>query len=319
MRLQRSERWLYFRAQFTMFLEDSLITSSHLMVKHLGIVGAGTMGAGIAQLAARAGIDVALYDVNDTLLRQSIERLKQDFNQAVGRGTATAEQADAVFSRIHPRTHLNDLSHSEIVIEAVIEDLRIKKDLFKHLEAGTKPTTILATNTSTLSVSAIASATHRGDRVVGLHFLFPVDNTDVVEIIRTTQTSGETIQRCAGFLSQLHKVCVTVADVPGFIIHRVRHPFHGEALRILGEHIADVGQIDRIMTAEGGFAVGPFESMDLIGLDAALEMSQSLYASTAGETRFRPHIIHSRMVESGLLGKKSGRGFYVYQDGKKQV
>jgi 3-hydroxybutyryl-CoA dehydrogenase len=287
------------------------------MVKQLGIVGAGTMGTGIAQLAALAGIDVALYDINDTVLRQALERMKRSLNATVEKGTISAEQSTGAFSRVHPRTHIADLGHSDIVLESVIEDLRIKKDLFKHLEAGTRPTTILATNTSFLSVTAIASATHRAEKVIGLHFLYPVESTKLVEVVKTDQTSMETISRCEEFLKQLGRSSVTVSDATGFIVNRVAHPFHSEALRLLGEHVADAAQIDRIMKSEGGFPVGPFESLDEMGLDASLNTTRSLFESSSGDPVFRPHPIQKRMVDSGLLGKKSGRGFYVYEQGKK--
>jgi 3-hydroxybutyryl-CoA dehydrogenase len=287
------------------------------MVKHLGIVGAGTMGNGIAQLAALSGIDVVLYDINDTVLRQALERLKRILNRAVENGTISAEQSTEAFTRIHPRTRLGDLSHSEIVLEAAIEDLRIKKDLFKHLEAGTKPTTILASNTSFLSVTAIASATRRAEKVVGLHFLYPVEHVKIVEIVQTEQTSQETLQQCRDFLNQLGRTSVTVTDSPGFIINRLVRSLHGEALQILGEHVADAEQIDRIMKAEGGFALGPFESLDTIGLDTSLNATNALYDASSGDSRFRPHPIEKRMVASGLLGQKSGRGFYAYEQNKK--
>jgi len=287
------------------------------MVKHLGIVGAGTMGAGIAQLAALAGIDVALYDINDTVLRQALERLKRSLNKAVEKGEVSAAQSTEAFTRIHPRTRLADLSHSEIVIEAVIEDVRIKKDLFKHLEAGTKPTAILATNTSSLSVTAIASATQRQEKIVGLHFLFPVESVKIVEVVRSERTTQETLDRCHSFLSQLGRTPITVADSPGYVINRIVHPFHSEALQILGEHIADAEQIDRIMKAEGGFTLGPFESLDAIGLDVSLNATKMLFEASSGDSRFRPHPIEKRMVDSGKLGKKSGQGFYSYEQEKK--
>jgi 3-hydroxybutyryl-CoA dehydrogenase len=326
----RGERWyresdiahvaslrLFFTPHFTKFSENMSTSTSLPMVKHLGIVGAGTMGTGIAQLAALAGIDVALYDINDTVLRQALERLKRSFNQAVQKGELGAEKSTEAFTRIHPRTRITDLSHSEVVVEAAIEDLRIKKDLFKHLEAGTKPTAILASNTSSLSITAIASATHRQEKIVGLHFMHPIESVKVVEIVQTTETSQETLQRCHDFLIQLGKTPVTVADSPGFIINRIGHPFHGEALQILGEHIADAVQIDRIMKAEGGFTRGPFESLDITGLDTALDNTKALFDAYSGDSRFRPHPIQKRMVESGMLGQKSGRGFYTYEQEKK--
>ena len=308
---------LFFTPHFTKFSEYMPTATQPAMIKHLGIVGAGTTGAGIAQLAALAGIDVALYDINDTVLRQALERLKRSLNKAVEMGELSAELSTEAFTRIHPRTRLADLNHSEIVIEAVIEDLRIKKDLFKHLEAGTKPTTILASSTSSYSITAIASLTQRQDKVVGLHFLYPVESVKVVEIVQTEQTAQETLRRCREFLNQIGKNAVTVADTSGFIINRLVHPFHNEALQILGEHIADAEQIDRIMKAEGGFAHGPFESLDILGLDASLNTTKALFDATSGDSRFRPHPIQKHMVESGQLGQKSGRGFYTYEQEKK--
>lgn len=280
------------------------------------MVGAGTMGSGIAQVAALSQFDVVLYDVNDTILRQALERIKTDFKKGVEKGKLTQEQTTAAFSRIHPRTHLTDLSHSEIVIEAVIEDLRIKKDLYRHLEADTKPITILASNTSSLSITAIASALQRPERVVGMHFFNPAHIMKLVEVIQGQQTSQEILQRTIELAKELGKTPVVAKDTPGFIVNRVARPFYGEALRLLGENVADVEEIDRIMKLEGGFAMGPFELMDLIGLDINLSVTQSVYDQYFGEPRYRPHPIQKRMVESGMLGKKTGRGFYDY-NGKK--
>ena len=308
---------LFFNPQFSTFSQNTPSTTILPMIKHLGIVGAGTTGAGIAQLAALAGIDVAFYDINDTVLRQALERLKRNLNTAVGKGELTQEQSVDGFSRIHPRTHITDLSHSEIVIDAVIEDLRIKKDLFKHLEAGTKPNTILASSTSSLSLTAIGSATKHPEKVIGLHFLHPVESMKLVEIVQTSETSTDTLDRCRDFVRQLGKASVTVSDSPGFIIHRLAQRYFGEALRILGERVADAEQIDRIMKAEGGFAQGPFESLDAIGLDAALATTQALYDRSSGDSRFRPHPILKGMVETGMLGRKSGRGFYKYEQEEK--
>lgn len=286
------------------------------MTKHLGVVGAGTMGSGIAQVAALAQFEVVLYDVNDTILRQALERIKTDLKKGVEKGKLTQEQTTAAFSRIHPRTHLTDLSHSDIVIEAVIEDLRIKKDLYRHLEADTKPNTILASNTSSLSITAIASALQRPERVIGMHFFNPAHIMKLVEVIRGEQTSQEIVQRTIELAKELGKTPVVAKDTPGFIVNRVARPFYGEALRILGENVASVEEIDRIVKLAGGFAMGPFELMDLIGLDINLSVTQSVYDQYFGEPRYRPHPIQKRMVESGMLGKKTGRGFYNY-NGKK--
>lgn len=287
------------------------------MIKHLGVVGAGNMGTGIAQVAAIAGIDVALYDINGTVLRQGLERIKANFKGATDKGQLRQEQTTEAFSRIHPRTRLAELSHSDIVVEAAIEDLRMKKDLFKHLEADTKPTTILASTTSSLSITAIASATRQPGKVIGLHFPDSPITSELVEIVRAQQTSPETVQRAVEFSDQIHKSSVVVLDNPGFVVNRVSQSLNSEALRVLGERVAEAEQIDRIVKTLGGFAAGPFESMDAVGLDVHLGATQTLYDHSFGDPRYRPHPLLRQMVDAGMTGEKAGRGFYTYTEEKK--
>ena len=287
------------------------------MIKHLGIVGAGTMGGGIAYAAAKAGIEVALYDINDTILRQALERIKADLRHGVTRGKVTNEEMTASMTRIHPKTDLSNLHPCEFVIEAAIEDLRIKKDLFKHLETHTKPSAIIVTNTSSLSVTAIASALRKPERAAGMHFFNPAHIMKRVEVVRGKNTSSETVTTVCNLAGQLGKTPVVVKDTPGFIVNRVARPFYGEALRLLGEHAATHEQIDRIVKSNGGFAMGPFELMDLIGLDINFSVTQSMYDQFFGEPRYRPHPIQKQMVDSGTLGRKTGKGFYLYDDQKK--
>lgn len=289
-----------------------LIEGPSAMIYSVGIVGAGTMGTGIARVAALSKFNVALYDINETVIHNGIARIAAGMKKSVERQQLSQEEMSDALSRIHPRTKLSDLSHCDVIIEAVLEDLRIKKDLFRHLDADVKAETLLATNTSSLSVTAIASGVKRSERVVGLHFFNPVHLMKLVEVVQGAQTSDETMQRAIEFGEKLGKTCVRVKDTPGFIANRVARPFYGEALRILGEGIASVEEIDRIVKGEGGFSMGPFELMDLIGIDVNLAVTQSVYEQFFNDPRYRPHPIQRQMVDAGKLGKKSGKGFYNY-------
>jgi 3-hydroxybutyryl-CoA dehydrogenase len=286
------------------------------MIKHLGVVGAGTMGTAIAQVAALSKIDVALYDINGTLLRQALERIKGEFKRGVESGKLSQETTTEAFTRIHPRTRLSDLNSCEVTIEAVIEDLRVKRDLFKHLEADTKPMTVLASTTSTFSITAIASATRHPERVVGAHFLNPATDSKLVEVVQGQQTSDEAVRLIIELVQQLGKTSIVVKDAPGYIVNRISQAFFGEALKLLGENVAGVEEIDRIVSLEGGFTTGPFEMMDQHGLDSCLSTTQSIFDQSFGDPRYRPHPILKRMVESGMLGKKSGQGFQAYGENK---
>ncbi len=284
------------------------------MFKHVGIVGAGTMGSGIAQAVATAGIDVSLYDVNETLLRQGVERVRGELKRAVQRGKMTPEELTAAVERIRLKSNIADLGSCDLVLEAVIEDLRVKKDLFRHIEKNTKPSTVLATNTSSLSVTSMANGLTRPGQLLGLHFFNPAHIMKLVEVVVGENTDPEIVRTATEFVKHIGKTPVTVKDTPGFIVNRIARPYYGEALRLLGENVATVEQIDRIAKSIGGFAMGPFELMDLIGIDVNFSVTSSMYEQYFGEPRYRPHPIQKRMVESGFLGKKSGQGFYKYKD-----
>jgi 3-hydroxybutyryl-CoA dehydrogenase len=284
------------------------------MNKNLGIVGAGTMGTGIAHVAALNGFEVQLYDINDTILRRASERIKADLKIGVQKGKLTPEQTAAALDHIRTRTSLPDLGNCGFVIEAALEDLRVKKDLFRHLESNLKPTAVLATNTSSFSITSISSGAKHPERFVGMHFFNPAHIMKLVEIVQGDQTSEETVRSATELATALGKTPVRVKDTPGFIVNRIARPFYGEALRLLGEQVASVEDLDRIVKECGGFAMGPFELMDLIGIDVNFNVTQSLYEQYFGEPRYRPHPIQKRMVDSGKLGKKSGKGFYSYEE-----
>jgi len=286
------------------------------MLKHLGIVGAGTMGTGIAQLAALSKIDVQLYDVNETILRRSIERIKADLRKMINLGKLPHEEFNATVERIRTRTSLPDIGHCDCIIESIIEDIRVKKDLFKHLDVNTKSTAVLASTTSSLSITSIAALTRNPERVIGMHFFHPVNTVSLVEVVKGYKTNTETLERAIEWAKLLGKNPIIVKDTPGFIANRISLPMFSEALRLLGENVAYAEQIDNIVKKIGGFSAGPFETLDQMGIDSALAETESLYDQSYGEPRLRPHPILKQMAESGLLGKKSAKGFYNYEEMK---
>ena len=283
------------------------------MIKTIGILGAGTMGGGIAQVAALSGFDVILHDISSDVLRSAMERIKADFRHNVERGRLSATEATEALSAIHPRRNFGDMGNADFIIEAAVEDLNVKKEIFKKLDAIVAPDVILATNTSSLSITAIASLTKTPESVVGMHFFNPPTLMKLVEIVRGKQTSDDAAKITYDLAMKMDKVPVRCKDTPGFIVNRVARPFYGEALRLLGEGVATVEEVDRIMKLEGGFKMGPFELMDLIGIDVNYAVTKSVYEQFFHEPRFRPHTIQRQMVEAGTLGRKTKKGFYTYK------
>lgn len=283
------------------------------MIKTIAVVGSGTMGTGIAQAAALAHFDVLLNDVSAEVLKGAMERIKDDLRKGVSRGQHTATEATEALSRIHPRKGFNDLGEADLVIEAAVEILEVKKEIFKKLDDIVAPEAILATNTSSLSITAIASLTKTPESVVGMHFFNPAPVMKLVEIVRGAQTSNETVRQVSTVAAKMKKTPVICRDTPGFIVNRVARPFYGEALRLLGDQVASVEEIDRIVRVGGGFKMGPFELMDLIGIDVNFAVTQSIYEQFFHEPRYRPHPIQRQMVQAGTLGKKTKKGFYTYK------
>jgi 3-hydroxybutyryl-CoA dehydrogenase len=283
------------------------------MIATVGVIGTGTMGGGIAQVAARAGLDVLLHDSVPAAVSAAVERMRADLRASAGKGKISATEATQALARIHPCKTFKDLGAADIVIEAALEDLAVKREIFQALDAIVAPSTILATNTSSLSITAIASLTKTPETVVGMHFFNPPAVMPLVEIVRGSRTSDATTLAVRDFALRLKKTPVVCKDTPGFIVNRIARPFYGEALRLLGEGVSTVEQIDAILTRTGGFRMGPFALMDLIGIDVNYAVSQSVYEQFFQEPRFRPHPIQRHMVEAGLLGRKTGKGFYTYK------
>ncbi len=277
----------------------------------IGIVGAGTMGSGIAQVAAGHGHHVVLYDVQMQLAQQGVDRIKHNLERAVNKNRIDRAEVEATLSHVWITSDLGDMSTTTITIEAVPEDMALKRDIFRALDHVCCPETILCSNTSSLSITALGGATNRPGQVAGMHFFNPAPLMSLVEVVRGDRTSDETISFLVDLSRRWGKTPVIVRDTPGFIVNRVARPFYGEALRLLDHQVAAIETIDRIVRA-AGFKLGPFELLDLIGLDVNLAVTQSVYDAYFQEPRFRPHPIQQRRVSANLLGRKTGRGFYPY-------
>lgn len=286
-------------------------------IRTIGVVGAGTMGAGIAQVAILAGLRVLLHDAIGAALAKGRSRIAQSVSRAVERGHVQADAAEEALRRLESISQLTEMRDAEFIIEAAPEDLSLKQRLFAELDGFVDPRAILATNTSSLSITAIAGATKHPERVVGMHFFNPVPAMALVEVVAGRRTGAGVVEETMALARRLGKTAVRAKDTPGFIVNRIARHFSLEALRILGEGGATHDQIDRVVKGAGRFRMGPFELMDLIGIDVNFAVSRSVYEAFFHDPRFRPHPIQQRMVESGLLGRKTGRGFYEYPDSPK--
>ena len=286
----------------------------------VGVVGAGAMGAGIAQVAARDGHPVVLADASGEAIARAMDGHKQAMAREVEKGRLPREAADAVLARI---TYVAGVASNDrarfagcqLVIEAIIEDLAAKQRLLRELEDVLPATATLGTNTSSLSVAALAGACARPDRVIGIHFFNPAPVMPLVEVIPALATDAALVPEVRRMLERWGKLPVTAADTPGFIVNRIARPFYGEALRILEEGIAEHATIDWAMRTIGGFKMGPFELMDFIGNDVNYAVTQSVFEAMYFDPRYRPALTQRRLVESGWLGRKAQRGYYEYRDG----
>jgi 3-hydroxybutyryl-CoA dehydrogenase len=285
-----------------------------MSVKRIGVVGAGTMGSGIAQIAALGGYETRLHDPVPAALDAGIERLRGALAKGASKGMWSEEDAETASAGTGTAPSLVDLHECELVIEAAPEDLGLKRELFAALADACGPNTILASNTSSLPVTAIAALVPHRERIVGMHFFNPPALMKLVEVVATAESSKEALDATTEVGKRMGRTPIRAKDSPGFIANRLARPFSLESLRMLADGVADVETIDRVCRLGGGFRMGPFELIDLIGLDVNLSVARSFYAQGGEPERWRPSPIQERLVAEGRLGRKSGRGFYDYDD-----
>jgi len=282
----------------------------------IGVIGAGAMGSGIAQLAASHGHEVVINDLYPAQLQRAKGLLEKNLRSQVEKGRMDELQARAVLTRIDFADSLLSFTGCDLVIEAAVEDLKVKQEVFKQLEDVVGGSTILATNTSSLSIASIASICKKKvSRVIGIHFFNPPTVLPLVEIIPALTTAPDVVLVAREIISGWGKLTVLARDTPGFIVNRIARPFYGEALRIAEEGIADIATIDWAMKEIGGFKMGPFELMDFIGNDVNYRVSESIFEALYFDPRYRPSLTQMRLFEAGLFGRKTGRGHYDYQPG----
>ena len=279
----------------------------------IAVIGAGTMGAGIAQLAARHGCTVYLNDVSRDSIRRGIDEITKRLDRSVKKRRIKAADRKEILERIKPTETIGGFDDVELAIEAIVEDLTAKQSVFTELEEATPPSTILATNTSSLSVTRIAEAVKQPSRVVGMHFFNPAPVMPLVEVVAGEASDETCVDMACRVATALGKTPVRVKDTPGFIVNRVARGFFLEALRLLDEGVAGADEIDAVMRLCGGFRMGPFELMDLVGLDVNLATTTSVWERMDKPARLAPHEIQRELVERGQLGRKSGQGFYLYE------
>ncbi|CUU06409.1 3-hydroxybutyryl-CoA dehydrogenase [Candidatus Kryptobacter tengchongensis] len=284
----------------------------------IGVVGAGRMGSGIAQVMAQAGYDVILFDISNETLQNALEKIRAHLQRAIEIGTIKKEQFHNILTKIHPTTKLKHFITADIVFEAVIEDIDVKRKIFQELDDRCPPSTILATNTSSMSVTKIASATENPYRVIGTHFFNPPYVLKLVEVVKAQHTSDEVVEKTVEFLKKIGHSPIVVKDSPGFIVNRISRHFYLEPLRAYEIGLAEIEEIDQAFKLFG-LELGPFEVIDYVGLDVNYVVSRSIYERFNYEERFKPVTFQAKLVEAGLLGRKTNAGFYYYVGKEKKL
>lgn len=281
------------------------------MINAIGVIGAGTMGNGIAQVAARAGLSVVMHDVNDELLRKGMSAIDRSLQRDVEKQRITVEEKRQIVSRITPSTELTDVRNADFVVEAITENIAVKSDLFARLDRIVRDEVIMASNTSSISITKLAAATSRADRFIGMHFMNPVPVMKLVEIIRGIATSDETCSTTRELVLAMGKTAIEVNDSPGFVSNRVLMPMINEAIFSLYEGVGSAEAIDQIMKLGMNHPMGPLQLADFIGLDVCLAIMNVLYDGF-NDSKYRPCPLLRKYVDAGWLGRKSGKGFYEY-------
>jgi 3-hydroxybutyryl-CoA dehydrogenase len=291
--------------------QKSAIVNQQSLI-NIAIIGSGTMGSGIAQVAATSGCAVKLFDLNQEALTKSKKALETTLSKLVEKEKINDTEKSRIQNNISYVNNLQDLSDSDLVIEAILENLEVKRKVFSELETLVSENTILASNTSSLSIASIAASCQKPERVIGIHFFNPAPLMQLVEVIPAVQTSEEVLQKSVKIISDWKKVVAVAKDTPGFIVNRVARPFYSESLRIYDEGVADFATIDWALKTIGGFRMGPFELMDMIGHDVNYIVTETVFTAFYFDPKFKPSFTQKRLLEAGFLGRKSGRGFYNY-------